>query len=56
MQSGADRVVLDLDLRTELRHEPIQRDALGGAHIRGGHHPQRHTLSTQVAELTVQQA
>jgi hypothetical protein len=51
VKPGAHRVVLDLDLSTEVADEAIQRDPLGGTHVRGCDDSQRGAAPFKVKQL-----
>ncbi len=55
VQPGALGVVLDPHLGAELTNEPVERQALGGAHVGGGDDAKGAAAPLQAAELGLQQ-
>lgn len=51
VQPGRPRLVVDLDLRPEVAHQPVQRGVVRRTHVRRGDDPQRHSSSPQVQQL-----
>ena len=54
VQAGAQGVVLDADLGTEVADQPIQCPTLRGAHVGVGDHAQRDPTLPQVPQLILQ--